>query len=373
MTGEEDKIPKLIEKPENEFFSMTPKQVHQELNRFIVGQEHAKKVLSVAVCNHKKRLQDKTGLIKKSNILLAGPSGCGKTLLAKKLAEILDVPFAIADASSMTEAGYVGEDVEICLQRLLKAAKGNLKSAQKGVVFLDEIDKIASPGKHKTTSRDVSGAGVQANLLKLIEGSEVSVPLNGKRKNPEGETVAFDTSNVLFICGGAFEGLLETPKSKNIGFKTGTASEIRGTDHPEFKKLTPESLVEYGLMPELVGRLPVLCTLSELTEDDLVRILTEPEDAITKEYQMLFEKDGTALIFEKEALHEIAKMTHVNGTGARGLRTILEDVLLDIMYELSERNIVECIITEDTVSTKIPVLKENSSTPDFLNPPQKTP
>lgn len=371
--GQEDKIPRLIENPEDEFFSMTPKQVHQELNRFIIGQEHAKKVLSVAVCNHNKRLQEKTGLIKKSNILLAGPSGCGKTLLAKKLAEILDVPFAIADTSSMTEAGYVGEDVEICLQRLIKAAGGNITLAQKGVVFLDEIDKIASSGKHKTTSRDVSRAGVQANLLKLIEGSEVSVPLNGKRKNPEGETVAFDTSNVLFICGGAFEGLLETPKSKNIGFKTGTASEIRGTDHPEFKKLTPESLVEYGLMPELVGRLPVLCTLSELTEDDLVRILTEPEDAITKEYQMLFEKDGTELIFEKDALIEIAKMANANGTGARGLRAILEDVLLDIIYELPEQDIAECHITKDTIHSKLPVLKEKSSTPDFLKSSLKNP
>lgn len=344
---EREKKRKEAEKP----FTLTPHQIHKELDRFIIGQEQAKKVLSVAIYNHNKRLHDKSGLIKKSNILLAGPTGCGKTLLARTMAKILNVPFVIVDATSMTEAGYVGDDVEICLQRLLDAADDDLELAQKGIVYLDEIDKIARIGESRGKTRDISGEGVQSSLLKLMEGCEVSVTI--KKKQPQMEKITFDTSNILFICGGAFEGLLGSTESQPIGFssgKSGTADigqEITG-------KLTQDSLKKYGLMPELVGRLPVLCPLSELNGHDLIRILTEPEDAITKEYQLLFEKDGTSLIFEEDALLEIANLALAKGTGARGLRTILENALLQTMYDLPEQDILECIITKECIQTKVP-------------------
>lgn len=300
---------------EKEPFNMTPHQIHRELDRFIIGQEQAKKVLSVAIYNHNKRLHDESSLIKKSNILLAGPTGCGKTLLAKTMAKILNVPFVIIDATSMTEAGYVGDDVEVCLQRLLDAADNDLELAQKGIVYLDEIDKIARTGKNRATTKDISGEGVQASLLKLMEGCEVSVSI--KRKELQMEKIIFNTSNVLFICGGAFEGLFDNSKNNAIGFNT-EDSEVKSTNHTLNEKLTPDTLKKYGLMPELIGRLPVLCALTELNENDLIRILTEPEDAITKEYQLLFEKDGASLIFEEDALLEIAKMASSQGTGGKG-------------------------------------------------------
>lgn len=334
-------------------FDLTPIQIHRELDKYIIGQEHAKKVLSVAIYNHNKRLNDKSGLIKKSNILLAGPTGCGKTLLAKTLARILNVPFIIADATSMTEAGYIGEDVEICLQRLLQMTDGNLELAQKGIIYIDEIDKIARTGKDRSHTRDVSGEGVQTALLKLIEGSKISVPINLEKKNSQSETILFDTTNVLFICGGAFEGLFDTEKKNIVGFNT-EKPKITDNDKEVNEKLTPQALKKYGIIPEFVGRLPILCSLTDLTEDELVRILTEPEDAITKEYQMLLEKDGISLTYENDALKEIAKVALAKKTGARGLRSIIEEVMLDIMYTLPDNKdtVSKCVITKESIHTK---------------------
>lgn len=334
-------------------FALTPSQIHHELNRYIVGQEHAKKVLSVAIYNHNKRLLDETGLIKKSNILIAGPSGCGKTLLARTLAKILDVPFVIADATSLTEAGYVGDDVEICIQQLIAAADGDIEWAQKGIVYIDEIDKIARTGENRSITRDVSGQGVQESLLKLIEGCTISVPISDRRKHPQGNNVQFDTTNVLFICGGAFEGLFDTEQKTAVGFNT---EQPKIDDEKKVnEKLTSEALKKYGIMPELVGRLHVKCALTRLTEEDLVHVLTEPEDAITKEYQMLFKQDGVNLIYEEDALHEIAKLAIEKKTGARGLRSIIEDVMLNIMYEIPDmENVCKCIITKDSIETKQP-------------------
>lgn len=289
-------------------FALTPSQIHRELNKYIIGQEHAKKVFSVAIYNHNKRLHDSTGLIKKSNILIVGPSGCGKTLLARTLAKILNVPFVIVDATSMTEAGYVGDDVEICIQQLIAAADGDVELAQKGIVYIDEIDKIARAGGNRSIARDVSGQGVQESLLKLIEGCTISVPVSDRRKHPQGNNVQFDTSNVLFICGGAFEGLFDTEKKTSVGFNTIEQAKTNDNNEEANKKLTSGALKKYGIMPELIGRLHVKCALTGLTENDLVHILTEPEDAITKEYQMLFKQDGVNLVYEEEALHEIARL-----------------------------------------------------------------
>ena len=338
-------------------FNLTPSQIHHELDRFIIGQEHAKKVLSVAIYNHNKRLHDSTGLIKKSNILLAGPSGCGKTLFARTLAKILDVPFVIADATSLTEAGYVGDDVEICIQQLITAVDGDIELAQKGIVYIDEIDKIARAGENRSITRDVSGQGVQESLLKLIEGCTVPVPISDRRKHPHGNNVQFDTSNVLFICGGAFEGLFDTERKTAVGFNA-EQPRIEDDEKKVNEKLTSEALKKYGIMPELIGRLHIKCALARLTESDLVYVLTNPEDAITKEYQMLFKQDGVDLIYEEEALHEIARLAIEKKTCARGLRSILEDVMLDIMYELPDKkeHISRCIITKESIKTKEPVI-----------------
>lgn len=337
--------------------NLTPSQIRSQLDKYVIGQEQAKKILSVAVYNHSKRLSDKTGLIKKSNILLAGPSGSGKTLLAKTMANMLDVPFAIADATSLTEAGYVGDDVEICIQKLINAADGNIELAQKGIIYIDEIDKIARKGENRSITRDVSGEGVQAALLKIIEGYMVSVPVKDRRKHPQGQNVDFDTSNVLFICGGAFEGICSSTKSNPMGF---LVTDSREKDETKEPAISPEALIKFGMMPEFIGRLPVLCKLDELMEDDLVRILTEPEDAITKEYQLLFKKDGITLAFETEALEEIAKIAIKQKTGARGLRTILEDIMLDVMYNLPDKKgkISKCIITSESITTKEPLIVE---------------
>lgn len=332
--------------------AVTPSQIRTQLDNYVVGQENAKKVLSVALYNHKKRLRDRSGLIKKSNILLVGPSGCGKTLLARTMAGLLDVPFATTDATSLTAAGYVGGDVEGCLQRLLEAAGGNVKLAQKGVVFIDEIDKIACK---ESGIRDIGGRSVQAELLKIVEGSEVPVPVGGSRRGPNVECVVMDTTDILFVCGGAFEELSNNrQKTKSpIGFHT---DEIQSEPIGE-SIVSTEMLVKYGLMPELVGRLPVICTLDGLTEEDFLRILTEPEDAIIKEYELLLKKDGVKLVFEADALAEIAKKAMKRKTGARGLRGILEDLMLDIMFDLPDcSGISKCIIRAETLKTGQPVL-----------------
>lgn len=355
MSGQINSIHTNNKKPDNRInFNMTPRQIHQELDKYIIGQEQAKKVLSVAVYNHNKRHHDDTGLIKKSNILIAGPSGSGKTLLARSLAKLLNLPFVTVDATSLTEAGYVGNDVEICLQRLLEKADGDIELAQKGIVYIDEIDKIARIGESRSATRDVSGEGVQQALLKLIEGCEVSVPVSGNRKIPSANSVKFDTANVLFICGGAFPNLYENQDRKNpIGFnRPGIVTKDLG--HP---KLSHELLVGYGLLREFVGRFPILCQLQELDEDSLVQILTQPKDAITKEYALLFEKEGIKLEYDEDALRQIAGQALAQNTGARGLRSIMEELMLDIMYEIPDRkDISKCIITKESIKTKEPVI-----------------
>ena len=340
--------------------TLVPSQINHELNKYIIGQERAKRVLSVAIYNHNKRLHDKTGLIKKSNILLAGPSGCGKTLLARTLAKMLNVPFATADATSLTEAGYVGDDVETCLQRLLDVADGDLELAQKGVVFIDEIDKIARVSENRSITRDVSGEGVQSSLLKIIEGCEVNVQTSGRRKHPNGPNVKFNTENVLFICGGAFEGLFDNSKKNSLGFGTSSSFEKVDADKTASEKLTQEALIKFGMMPELIGRLPILCALTDLNEEELIRVLVEPEDAIIKEYELLLKKDGIKLSFEENALREIARIAIEKKTGARGLRTILEDVMLDVMYNIPDQKerISKCIITAESITTKQPTIIE---------------
>lgn len=327
----------------------SPRQIHEELDRYIIGQDDAKKILSVAVYNHKKRLSDTTGLIKKSNILITGPSGCGKTHLARNLARILDVPFAIADATSLTEAGYVGDDVETCIQRLIDVAGGDPELAEKGIIYIDEIDKIARKSENRSITRDVSGEGVQQALLKIIEGCKVTVPLHDRRKHPQGDNITFDTSNVLFICGGAFEGMMsEQGQKKKIGYVTEKEKPTGDVKNP-----TPEMLKKFGLIPELVGRFPIICSVEELKEDELIRVLTEPEDAIVKEYMLLFEKDGIKLTYEEEALREIAKKATERKSGARGLRSVLEATMLDVMYTLpDETDVEECIITKESVESE---------------------
>lgn len=338
---------------------LTPIEITGILNQHVIGQDKAKKTLAVAIYNHTKRLLDKTGRIKKSNIMMVGPSGSGKTLLAQTLAKVLDVPFAIADATSLTEAGYVGDDVENILVRLIDAANGDIEKAERGIIYIDEIDKISRKGEGRSISRDVSGEGVQHALLKIIEGAEVSVPLQGGRKNPMGNNAMINTNNILFICGGAFEGLLEPQeKQEKIGFGFATEGK-EASQKTEKTEISPEMLVRYGMTPELMGRLPIIVQLDDLKESDLVRILTEPEYALTKEYQQLLAEDGVDLKFQEEALQEIAKTALERRTGARGLRSIMEDMMLDIMYTVpsSEKPVRSCTITKDTVHNKKPVLR----------------
>lgn len=339
---------------------LSPSKIMGELDRHVIGQNKAKRVLSVAVYNHMKRINDTTGRIRKSNVLMLGPSGSGKTLLARTLAGILNVPFAAADATSLTEAGYVGDDVESILTRLIDAAGGDVKKAEHGILFIDEIDKIARKSKeNRSITRDVSGEGVQHALLKIIEGAEVSVPAKEGRKHPLARNVMIDTKNILFICAGAFEGLMETEEKveKQIGFgagMNGTVPAKKSSAHEVF----PDMLVRYGMTPELLGRLPVIVSLDGLHEDDLVRILTEPEEALVKEYQELLAVDGIQLEFEYAALKEIARIALDRHTGARGLRSIMEEIVLDIMFAAPELSKKRCVITKKTVHSKMPVYTE---------------
>jgi len=365
LFGEDESIPESNE-PQK---LLIPKEIHRMLNDYVIGQDNAKKTLAVAVYNHYKRIfkytQENDTSIEKSNILLIGPTGSGKTLLAQTIAKFLDVPIAISDATNLTEAGYVGEDVENILTKLLQAADDDVQKAERGIIFIDEMDKIARMGENRSITRDVSGEGVQQALLKIIEGSVVNIPPKGGRKHPNQDFLQIDTKNILFICGGAFDGVEEIIQRRlganQLGF--GQAKRSNKENEDVMHLIESDDLVQFGIIPELIGRLHVTATLERITLEDMVRILVEPKNSIIKQYQKLFEIDNALLTFEESALKAVAEKAIKRKTGARGLRSIMEEALLDIMYELPELGGYEVIVTEDVINNGVkPLYIKNSKT-----------